>query len=163
MISRAVRSGQTVPAAMQLVAHDSEAPLSLEFGLCCDQQNLGIPADVALRKLAQRTALMELQIFVVALLVQSRSGGNLVDLLDNLAGMARKRLRLQAKVRALTGEGRMQAGVLMVLPAVALLALIVVAPDYVQVLLEQPWFLATIGGLQLIGALWVRRIANFEV
>ena len=65
--------------------------------------------ETALRKLAKRTGTMELQIFVVALLVQARSGGDLVELLDNLAAMIRKRLKLKDRVRALTGEGRMQA------------------------------------------------------
>ena len=62
-----------------------------------------------MRKLASRTGIMELQIFVVALLVQAKSGGDLVELLDNLAAMIRKRLKLKDRVRALTGEGRMQA------------------------------------------------------
>jgi tight adherence protein B len=150
MISRAVRAGQTIPAALQIIAEDFEAPVRDEFALCYEQQNLGMSRESALRGLARRTGIMELQIFVVALLVQAKSGGDLVDLLDNLAGMIRKRLQLRERVRALTGEGRMQATILMILPTAALAMLMAMAPDYAQTLVERPWIL--LGALVMQGA-----------
>jgi tight adherence protein B len=161
VIGRAVRAGQTVPAAFQIVADDFELPISEEFRRCYDQQSLGMSHDTALRGLARRTGIMELRILVVALLVQSRSGGNLVELLSNLSTMVRKRLKLQQKVRALTGEGRMQALVLIILPVLAFATLLVTSPAYVRTLLERPWLLAGTIGAQLLGALWIRRIVNF--
>ena len=83
----------------------------------------------ALRGLAARSANMELQIFVVALLVQSTSGGDLVELLDNLTTMIRRRLRLKDRVRAVTGEGRMQAIALAVLPILLLFGIVYLAPE----------------------------------
>jgi tight adherence protein B len=105
---------------------------------------------------------MELQLFVVALLVQSRSGGDLVELLDNLSTMATKRLRLRDRVRALTGEARMQAVVLMVLPVIAFACLSVFSPNYVAELLERPGVLCFTTTAQVVGALWIRRIVSFE-
>lgn len=163
MISRSVSAGQTVPAALRIIADDFDEPISDEFALCYEQQNLGISRETSLRKLAQRTGIMELQIFVVALLVQERSGGDLVGLLDNLAAMVRKRLKLQNRIRSLTGEGRMQALVLIVLPIAALAAMLILSPDYAQSLLDRPWLLGIAGGAQTLGALWIRRIVNFEV
>ncbi|WP_428304118.1 type II secretion system F family protein [Lacipirellula sp.] len=163
MISRSVSAGQTVPAALRIIADDFEEPISEEFALCYEQQNLGMSRETALRKLAQRTGIMELQLFVVALLVQERSGGDLVGLLDNLASMIRKRLKLQNRIRALTGEGRMQAIVLIVLPIAALAAMLTLSPDYAQSLLDRPWLLGCAAGAQTLGALWIRRIVNFEV
>ena len=163
MISRSVSAGQTVPAALRIIADDFDEPISEEFALCYEQQNLGISRETSLRKLAQRTGIMELQLFVVALLVQERSGGDLVGLLDNLAAMIRKRLKLQNRIRALTGEGRMQAIVLIVLPIAALAAMLVLSPDYAQSLLDRPWLLGAAAGAQMLGALWIRRIVNFEV
>lgn len=163
MISRSVSAGQTVPAALRIIADDFDEPISEEFALCYEQQNLGISRETSLRKLAQRTGIMELQLFVVALLVQERSGGDLVGLLDNLAAMIRKRLKLQNRIRALTGEGRMQAIVLIVLPIAALAAMLVLSPDYAQSLLDRPWLLGAAAGAQILGALWIRRIVNFEV
>jgi len=163
MISRSVSAGQTVPAALRIIADDFDEPISEEFALCYEQQNLGISRETSLRKLAQRTGIMELQLFVVALLVQQRSGGDLVGLLDNLATMIRKRLKLQNRIRALTGEGRMQARVLIVLPVAALAAMLVLSPEYAQSLLDRPWLLGVAAGAQTLGALWIRRIVNFEV
>jgi tight adherence protein B len=163
MISRSVSAGQTVPAALRIIADDFDEPISEEFALCYEQQNLGISRETSLRKLAQRTGIMELQLFVVALLVQERSGGDLVGLLDNLAAMIRKRLKLQNRIRALTGEGRMQALVLIILPIAALAAMLVLSPEYAQSLLDRPWLLGVAAGAQTLGALWIRRIVNFEV
>src|SRR6185503_11619850 len=118
-----------------------------------EQQNLGIPHDTALRELARRTGIMELRILVVGLLVQSRSGGNLAELLANLSLLARKRLKLQQKVKALTGEGRMQAAVLLVLPLVSFASLLVLAPDYVSILFRHPALLVGALVAQVIGAI----------
>src|SRR5262245_28982940 len=95
VMCRGVRAGQTVPACIQMVADDFSPPISDEFRHCYEQQNLGISYDAALRNLARRTGIMELRILVVALIVQSRSGGSLVDLMHNLATIVRKRLVLQ--------------------------------------------------------------------
>ena len=162
MISRAVKAGQTVPSALQIIAEDFDPPISAEFARCYEQQNLGVSRELALRQLANRTGIMELQIFVVALLVQAKSGGDLVELLDNLSAMIRKRLKLKDRVRALTGEGRMQSLVLMVLPVAGLLGIIVVAPEYARSLLDRPWLLAGTAAAQAVGAFWVRRIVNFQ-
>jgi tight adherence protein B len=162
MISRAVRAGQTVPAAFQIIATDFDPPISTEFALCYEQQNLGMSRETALRKLAKRTGTMELQIFVVALLVQAKSGGDLVELLDNLAAMVRKRLKLRDRVRALTGEGRMQALVLIILPVAALFGIILLSRDYAQELLDRPGLLAGTAAAQAAGAFWIRRIVNFD-
>jgi tight adherence protein B len=162
MISRAVRAGQTVPAAWKIISDDFEAPISEEFALCYEQQNLGVSREVALRKLAQRAGIMELQIFVVALLVQARSGGNLVELLDNLAATVRKRGKLADRVRALTGEGRMQARVLILLPVASLLGLIALSPEYAAGILEWPWLLAATAAAQALGVFWIRKIVNFQ-
>jgi tight adherence protein B len=162
MMSRAVRAGQTVPAALKIIAEDFEPPIADEFSLCYEQQNLGISRESALRMLADRTGVMELQIFVVALLVQARYGGDLAELLQNLAGTIRKRFKLSDRVRALTGEGRMQALVLTILPIAALVALLVISPEYVQTLFDRPWILGVTLGVQAIGVIWIRRIVQIE-
>jgi tight adherence protein B len=162
LISRAVRSGQTVPAALRIIAEDFDPPISTEFAMCYEQQNLGISRETALRKLATRSNIMELQIFVVALLVQARSGGNLVELLDNLAAMIRKRLSMTDRVRALTGEGRVQAWVLIVLPIAVLIGIMLFAPEYSSELIKRPGLLAGTAVAQALGAFWIRRVVNFQ-
>jgi len=162
IISRAVRAGQTVPAAFQIVADDLESPLSDEFRCCYEQQNLGMSHESALRSLAARTEIMELRILVVGLLVQARSGGNLIGLLDNLSSLLQKRFKLEHRVRALTGEGRLQANVLTVLPTAALGALYVIAPDYIATLLRHPSLLGVSFAAQAVGAVWIRQCVKID-
>jgi tight adherence protein B len=157
-IGRAVRAGQTTTAAIQTVGDEFEWPIADEFRRCYEEQNLGMPYDTALRNLASRSGIMELRIFVVALLLHSRSGGNLVELLANLSSLVRTRVKLQQKLKALTGEGRMQAAVLIVLPMVAFVALHILSREYIATLLQRPWLLATAFGGQLVGAVWIRQI-----
>ncbi|MGC3969945.1 MAG: type II secretion system F family protein [Pirellulales bacterium] len=157
IIARAVQAGQTVPAAFQMVADDLEPPISLEFRRCHEQQSLGASFESSLRSLGERTGIMELRIMIIALLVQRRSGGNLAALLQNLSLLVQKRLKLEQRMRALTGEGRMQANVLIILPTAAFAALYVLAPDYVGVLLERPWVIAAALAAQALGAVWICR------
>jgi tight adherence protein B len=162
LMSRAVRAGQTMPGAMSLVATQLKPPISVEFGCCCEQQNLGLPQDVMLEELARRTGVMELQLFVVAMLVHRTAGGNPVEILDNLSDVIRKRVRLFGRVRALTSEGRLQAVVLSVLPVGAFIALYFLNPNYAQILLDRPRLLAGMLVSEGLGALWIRRIVNFD-
>jgi len=162
MMSRAIRSGQTINSAFQVVVDDFEDPISEEFLLCYEQQKLGLPQEVALRDLARRSGIMELQMFAVTLLIQRQSGGNPVEMLNSLATVIRKRLQLLNKVKALTGEGRMQALVLLVMPPLIFVALFFLNRDYIQVLLEHPMIFVGIFISETLGALWIRKIINFE-
>ena len=162
VMSRAVAAGQTVPSALQLVGSECRPPLSREFALCCEQQNLGLPQDTTLRDLARRVPVPELHIFVIALLVQRQCGGSPVEVLNGISDMIRKRLRLASRVQALTGEGRMQAIVLTVLPIAAFAWLWIVQRDYIQALLVRPWLIGMVIGLQVVGSIWIRRTIRVE-
>jgi tight adherence protein B len=162
LMSRAVKAGQTMPGAMNLVATQLKPPIALEFAFCCEQQNLGLSQEIALQELARRTGVMELQLFIVAMLVQRNSGGNPIEILDNLSEVIRKRVRLRGKVKACTGEGRMQAVVLSILPVLAFVALLLLNRSYAQILLDRPKLLIAILMWQGIGILWIRRIVNFQ-
>ena len=99
----------------------SFAPISTEFAVCFEQQNLGIDSETSLRDLAQRTGLLELKILVVGVIVQEQTGGNLADMLDKLSAVIRERYRLRGVIKTLTAEGRMQATLLLGLPPALLL------------------------------------------
>jgi len=163
MINRCVRSGQTVPAAMQMIADDFEEPIAGEFRRCHEQHSLGIPLDTALRDLAVRAGIMELRLFVVGIILQLQSGGNMSEFLSTLSSLVRKRLSLQQRVKALTGEGRMQAGVLMVLPMAALIGINWLAPSYARCLMERPALLAGTACAQILGIIWIKRIVRIDV
>jgi tight adherence protein B len=162
LMARVIRAGQTLTQALQAVADEFDPPLAGEFAYCFEQQNLGLPAEQALRDLARRTGLLEIKIFVLAVLVQQQTGGNLAELLDKLAGVIRQRFQVRGKVKALTAEGRIQALVLLCLPPGMFLLLLALNRNYVQSLLDHPGLLIGILATEALGALWIRRIVNFE-
>jgi tight adherence protein B len=162
LMSRAVRAGQTTAGAMSLVATQLKPPISVEFACCCEQQSFGLPRDVTLQELARRTGVVELQLFVVAMLVHGTSGGNPVEILDNLSDVIRKRVRLTGKVKALTSEGRLQAVILSILPVGAFVAIYILNPSYTQLLLDRPRLLLAVLGSEALGTIWIRRIVNFD-
>jgi tight adherence protein B len=162
LMGRVIRAGQTMSQALQAVADEFDAPISAEFAYCYEQQNLGLSPELAMRDLARRTGLLEIKIFVLALLIQQQAGGNLAELLDNLSAIIRERFRILGKIRALTAEGRMQAVVLLALPPALFLLILLLNRDYGQVLLDYPWILVATFGCEAIGALWIRKIVNFD-
>jgi tight adherence protein B len=162
LMSRVVRAGQTVSQALRAVADEFPAPLATEFASCYEQQNLGLTLEAALHDLARRTGLLEIKIFVLALLVQQQTGGNLGELLDKLSTIIRERFQIQGQIRTLTAEGRTQAGVLLVLPLVMFVLIVVFNRDYAAILLARPELIVGCVVSELIGALWIRQIINFD-
>jgi tight adherence protein B len=162
LMARVIRAGQTMSQAMLAIADEFDAPIAGEFSYCYEQQNLGLAPELALRDLARRTGLLEIKIFVLALLVQQQTGGNLTEMLEKLATMVRDRFRLLAKISALTAEGRFQAAVLLALPPAMFLIILVLNRSYAQLLLDNPGFLIAVAVAETIGALWIRKIVNFD-
>ncbi len=162
LIVRSVKAGQSVHAAIQMIANENRPPISTEFKRCCDQQNLGLPQDEAFRDLAHRNGVMELQIFAVAMLVQRQTGGSLVEILTSLSKLVRSRLRMQARIRALTGEARMQAVVLTLLPIVSLISIYFLKPDYISVLFERPYLIAGMVFANVLGACWIQKLTKVD-
>jgi tight adherence protein B len=162
LMARVIRAGQTVSQALQAVADEFDPPISAEFAYCYEQQNLGLPAEVALRDLARRTGLLEVKIFVLALVVQQQTGGNLAEVLDNLAAVIRERFRIRGKIRALTAEGRFQAIILLALPPFMFLLILLINRHYGEVLLRHPSLLIGMCVSEVFGALWIRKIVNFD-
>jgi tight adherence protein B len=162
LMARVIRAGQTMSQAMQGVADEFSEPIAGEFAYCYEQQNLGLPPEVALRDLARRTGLVEIKIFVLALVVQQQTGGNLAELLDKLATVIRERFRIRGKIRSLTAEGRLQAAILLILPPAMLVLILVINRRYGQILLDHPSLLVGMFVFELLGALWIRKIVNFD-
>ncbi|HTU21565.1 MAG TPA: type II secretion system F family protein [Gemmataceae bacterium] len=162
LMARVLRSGNSVPQAFQSVADSFEPPISNEFAHCQEQQNLGLLPEVTYRELARRTGVLEIKIFVMAMLIQRQTGGNLSEVLERLAALVRERVRLRNHVRTLTAEGRMQALVLLVLPPIMFLVMRFVNRSYADVLLEHTGLLAAMAASMAVGALWIRKIIQFD-
>ncbi len=162
LMSRTMRSGQTIAQAFQSVADESSPPTADEFGFCYEQQNLGLSPEASLRDLAQRTGLLELKIFVMAVMIQQQSGGNLSELLDKLSTVIRERAKIRGAVKALTAEGAMQAYILLALPPGMLAILLTINRPYAVLLFEYYWLLVAAGASMFVGWLWMRRIIHFD-
>ena len=162
LMSRTLRAGQTMSQAFQAVADESSPPISEEFGFCYEQQNLGLAAEGAMRDLAQRTGLLELKIFVMAVMIHRQTGGNMSELLDKLSHVIRDRAKIRGSVKALTAEGALQAYILMALPPGMLAIMLTMNRPYALLLFEYYWLLVGAGTSMFLGYLWMRRIINFD-
>lgn len=162
LMGRVIRAGQTMSQALQAVSDEFPQPISGEFNYCYEQQNLGLPTETAMRDLGRRTGLVEIKIFVLAMLVQQQTGGNLADLMDKLSTIIRERYKIRGQIKSLTAEGRMQAAVLLALPVALFVVMLVVNPGYAGILLKHPSLIWGTLGCEAFGALWIRKIVNFD-
>ena len=162
LMGRVLRAGRTIPQALQSVADEFPRPAAEEFGYAYEQQNLGLPPEAAMRDLARRTGLLELQIFVLAVMIHQQTGGNLADLLDKLSAVTRDRVRIQGMIRALTAEGRLQGVLLCALPPFLLAIIMVINRPYALMLFEYPILLFGMFGFMAVGAAWMHKIINFD-
>ena len=162
LMSRVMRSGQSISQAMQAVAQEFSRPISLEFLYCHEQMNMGLSVEIALRQLAKRAGLLEVKIFVLAVVVQRQTGGNLAELFDKLGQVIRERFRIDGMIQSITAQGRFQALILLSMPPLMFVILMIVNPEYEIQLLEFPRFIAAALGLMTAGAVMVNRIVNFD-
>jgi tight adherence protein B len=162
LMSRSMRAGQTMSQALQVVSEEFSSPIAEEFGFCYDQQNLGLSPEAAMRDLARRTGLLELRIFVLAVMIHRQTGGNLAELLGKLSNVIRQRYRIRGAIKSFTAEGRLQAVILLLLPPVLLGVMTLVNRPYAATLFQHPALLAATGISMLVGGAWMQRIVSFD-
>jgi tight adherence protein B len=162
LMARVIRAGQTLGQALLAVADEFPQPISAEFAYCYEQQNLGLSPEVTFRDLNRRTGIIELKIFVLAVLVQQQTGGNLAELLNKLATVVRERYLIRGTIQTLTAEGRMQGWILAGLPPLMLVLLLVMNPGYASIHFEHPNILLGTFGVECLGVVWIRKIVNFD-
>jgi tight adherence protein B len=162
LMARVLRGGNSVPQALQAVADAFENPVAGEFARCLQQQNLGLRPEVVFQEMAQRTDILEIRIFVMALMIQRQAGGKLSEVLERLGTLIRARIKLRRQVQALTAEGRLQGRTLVVLPFIVFAAMLFINRPYALALLEHVTLLVATGIAMLVGVLWIRRIVNFD-
>lgn len=166
IFTRALRAGHPVASAIGLLAAEMEDPIGSEFGLVADEIAYGANLNDSLRTLAERWELEDLHMFAVCLSVQSETGGNLAEILGNLAAVIRDRASLYQKVRALSSEGRASAWMLSILPALTLIFLFMINPQFYLEVSSDPLFITSFTGmigLYLIGVFWLRHMVDLKV
>ncbi|MBN2561490.1 MAG: type II secretion system F family protein [Phycisphaerae bacterium] len=166
LMSQGLRAGHSLASAIMLISQQLPDPVATEFARVFHEQNLGIKIEDALKNMAKRVGLMDVRFFVTAVLIQRQTGGDLAEVLDNISGVIRERIKLFGTVKALTAEGRLSGWVLLALPVVVFVMELWVNPDYANVLLEEElgqYMLIGAGVAQLLGLAMIQKIVNIKV
>lgn len=160
-LSRVLRAGHSLSTGLQMMGDELPQPLGAEFRHCYGQHSLGQPLEDCLRDLAVRVDSKDFAFFVTAVLIQRQTGGDLSQVLGNISGMVRQRMRLQQHVKAITAEGRFTGYILCAFPAVLFVVSYILNPQYTGILLretEGQFMLMGAFLLQFCGLIMIRRI-----
>ncbi len=163
MMSRSLRAGYSMVAALGVVAEGGPEPAKSEFAEVFRKQNFGLPLRDCLFQLLDRVPSADLRVFVTGVLVQKDTGGNLAEILDRITSVIRERLKIQGEIRTHTAQGRMTGWILCALPIVMLLAINIINPGYSKPLTDTPLGrkLLYVGlALLALGAFLIRNIIS---
>lgn len=165
MIVRSLRAGHPAPVAIAMVAREMRDPIGTEFGIVADEITFGLSLEQAARKLSERVGFEGLHLLSVSLSIQSKTGGNLTEILANLSKVLRERRKLRMKIRSLSAEGRMSAIMISLFPVVMFGILALIAPSYYGDVWQNPIItpvFTLFGAWALLGDFIMYRMVNFD-
>jgi len=165
LISRALKAGHTFTTGLAMVAEEMPGPIGPEFKLLYDQQNYGMPLPDALKEFARRVWLLDARFFVTAVMIQRESGGNLSEILDNIATVIRDRFRVKRQIRVISAHARMTGFVLMGVPPALAFMLFLINPDHIKTLTGSTLGMRMIYAaitMQITGSLIIRKMVKLE-
>ena len=165
IIVRGIKAGLAFSDCMQIIARESPEPVRSLFADLVEQQKVGVPLSGAFERMCERMPLQEVNFFAIVIAIQNQIGGNLAEVLSNLAQVLRDRYRVEAKVKAFSAEAKTSAMIIGALPPCVILALFFTSPDYIAILWHNK-----LGNIMLIGsAIWMfigvlvmRKMINFD-
>ena len=166
MLVNALQAGYSLQAAMEFVGRETPAPLGPEFSRFYDEQRLGMEVRLALLRFQQRIGTLDAKMFVTSLLIQRETGGNLSEVLTNLATLMRERVTFRMQLATLTAEPRMSAKVLAALPVAVVVLIGAINPEFMRPLLDSAFghkLLIYAGASVLMGYLVMSRIATVDL
>jgi tight adherence protein B len=166
LLSRGIRAGHAFSAGMKMVAEELGEPVGPEFRKAFDEQNFGLPLKESLDNLSRRIPILDVRFFSTAVLIQRETGGNLSEILDNLAHVVRERFKIRRQIRVHTAHGRFTGYVLMALPAFLGLALSFINPEHMGRLFDErigQLMIVTSIIMQAIGFFWIKQVVKIEV
>ena len=166
LISRALKAGHAFATGLKMVADEMAEPVGPEFRKAFDEQNFGLPLKDALENLSRRIPVLDVRFFSTAVLIQRETGGNLSEILENLAHVVRERFKILRQVRVYTAHGRLTGYVLLALPAVLAIALSFINPEHMNMLFRERMgqiMLMVALAMQIAGFLWIKQVVKIEV
>lgn len=165
LLGRALRAGHAFTTGIEMVASEMPDPIGPEFRMLYDQQNYGMPMPDALRQFAERIPVLDARFFITAVLIQRESGGNLSEVLDNLAGVIRERFRVKRQIRVISAHGRITGWILVCLPPALAFVLFAINEETRRLMFRDPLgqqMLMVAATLQVVGTLIMRKIIDIE-
>ena len=166
IIVRSLRAGHPVPVAITMVAREMPDPIGSEFGIVADEITYGADLETGMRNLYFRIGQDDLPLFVTAVAIQSSTGGNLGEILENLSAVIRQRFKMRRKIRALASEGRASAMILSSLPILMFLVIQIITPEFYASVWNEDltkMCLAGAAGWMGIGNFIMFRMVNFKI
>jgi tight adherence protein B len=166
LIARALKAGHAFVTGLKMVADEMPEPIGPEFRKTFDEQNFGLPLKDALNNLTERIPLIDVRFFATAVLIQRETGGNLSEILENLAHVVRERFKILRQVRVYTAHGRLTGYVLLALPAFLVIALSLINPEHMELLFKDRMghiMLIAAAGMQFAGYIWIKQVIKIEV
>lgn len=163
LIARALRAGHAFTTGLSMVAEEIPKPVGDEFKLLYDRQNFGMPLPDAMKAFAARIPIIDARFFVTAVLTQRETGGNLGEVLDNLASVIRDRFRVKRQVRVLTAHGRITGWILAAMPPALAAVMFIIAPGHMQMLINDRLGIQMIVAalvLQVLGTITIRKLVD---
>lgn len=165
LLARALRAGHALTTGLLMVAEELPQPIGPEFKILYDEQNFGLPLPQAMKQFAERVPSMDARFFVTAVLTQRESGGNLAEVLDNLASIIRDRFKVKRQVRVISAHGRITGWILSALPTTLGLFFAFSNPEKYRAFYTNPLGMQMIAGallLQVVGVIIISRIVKIE-
>jgi tight adherence protein B len=165
-MARALRAGYPLPAAVDMVASDSPEPISTELRKASAEANLGMGWSRALENLARRVPILEVNVFISAVVLHARTGGKLGEVLTGVSENMRESISLQGEVRALAAHGKLTGVVLTALPLVIAAMMTIFSPGYMLTLYNHPWgktMIAAAIGCLVLAQLVIRKIVDIKI
>lgn len=166
LMTRAIRAGHPLTSAMRTVGEEMRGPVAEEFRQSAEEQRFGLGFEDAVMSLVDRVDLVDVRIFATAVLTQKEVGGNLAEILDNLAETIRERFNIRRQVRVYTAQGRLSSWILGALPVSVGTFFYFIEPEYVSLLWQETlglFMLVTAIAMQIVGFIWIRRIVDIEI
>jgi tight adherence protein B len=166
MMSNSLKSNLNLNQVIGVVVQEMSAPISQEFGLVLNQHQLGLTIDEALTKLMERVPTEDMTLVINSILILREKGGDISETFDIISGTIRERKKVEAKIQALTAQGRMQSFILFIIPFAIGLVMYYFNPENIRLLFTTGTgriIVLVMLILQLIGGVWFKKIVDIKV
>lgn len=165
IMARCMKAGHPISISLKMVAQEMPAPIGEEFRIASNELNYGLDLETAMSNLRARIGQHDMSLVVVAISLQSQTGGNLIEILDNLSKVVRTRFRMRRKVKSLSAEGRYSALILSALPFIIFGSVWLLFPHYYKDIWDKDITKPVLIGAamwMLLGNIIIRRMVNLK-